>query len=531
MLILEAYQVEKWQGDRLLFAIDQLQVAKGAKVGIVGVNGVGKTTLLRVLAGEEEVDEGNIRCYGTIGWIRQEEEGASDLSGGEQTRGRIIPALREQPSILFADEPTSHLDMETCQWLEKELSHFTGTLLLVSHDRMLLDAICTQIIEVEQGKIDLYSGNYSNYRQQKEQKRERAAFEYQQYAQEKKRLTEAAKEKKRKSQSMNKPPTRMSTSESRLYKMGISSKITKVNNQAKALESRIHQLERKEKPLELPTVQFDVKQFHPIQGKIAVRFEKVKRTIGNKTLFEDFTATTPTGKKVGIIGRNGAGKSTLLEMVRSGWEGITLAPASRIGYFQQKLRILDESQSILENVKQTSPYSELFLRTTLARLLFPREAVDKQVGVLSGGEKVKIGLAKVFLSDANLLLLDEPTNFLDIFAREGLENVLAAYPGTILFTSHDRQFMERLAEHVIVFEQGNVTYFSDRYDLFLSTNRHYDKEQEQKHRLLQVENELTQLLGRLSIPQKGDDPVLLEQRFQELVKEKRRLKEARVNKE
>ncbi|MBA4492766.1 ribosomal protection-like ABC-F family protein [Paenactinomyces guangxiensis] len=538
MFVLEASHLKKWFADRLVFALDQFQIKTGEKIGVVGVNGAGKTTLLRVLAGEEPADEGQVVRRGTMEWIRQFDDSgyggeptlppASTMSGGEWTRSKIISALAEKPALLLADEPTSHLDIESVQWLEKELYQYAGAVLLISHDRALLDAVCTKILEVENGQVRLYQGNYSDYRRQKEHQRERARFEYEQYIAEKKRLTEAAIEKSRQSKSVLKAPKRMSNSEARipLNKLKGSSKEAKLEKQAKAIRSRIEQLEKKEKPAELPQVQFDLDVFQPIHGKNALQIEHLHKRFGKKNLFDSFSCTIPAGKKVALLGRNGAGKTTLLKMIAAQVPGVKIAPSAKIGYFDQKLDHLDEEKSILDNVKKDSPYSEMFIRTILARLLFPQETVYQPVRLLSGGEKTKVALAKVFLSDANLLLLDEPTNFLDLFTREQLEHVLKAYPGTILFATHDRQLMMQLVDHVLVLDKGKAVYFAGSYEEYTENQRRTRdlSEQECKQQLLQAENQLTELIGRLSMPQKGEDQEQLEARYQELLKEIKKLR-------
>lgn len=530
MFVLEANRLKKWLGDRLLFAVEQLQIEKGERMGIVGVNGAGKTTLLRVLAGEEPADEGVIHRHGTVAWMKQivKEPSVSTKSGGELTRMKLMRVLAEKASLLFADEPTSHLDLDGVQWVEKELKQYDGAVLLISHDRALLDAVCTKILEIEQGQVRLYQGNYSDYRRQKEQQRKRAWFEYEQYVSEKKRLTEVYREKKKQSLTMEKPPKGMSPSEARLIanKGKANSSRAKIDKQAKAIQSRINQLEKKEKPVELPTVQFDLDMYQPIQGKKAIHLERISKRFGKKQLFRELTCTIPTGKKVALIGKNGAGKSTLLQMIADQAAGIKLAPTAKIGYFHQQLASVNEDQTILENVRENSPYSEALIRTTLARLLFPRDAVFKPARCLSGGEKVKVALANIFLSDANVLLLDEPTNFLDLFAREELEKILKAYPGTILFASHDRQLIHHLADHVLILEKGKASYFAGTFAEYVQNQKHKSDaaEQEQKQRLLQAENELTEIISRLSMRQTGDDVDQLEKRYQELLREVKELR-------
>ncbi|TCS95107.1 ribosomal protection-like ABC-F family protein [Hazenella coriacea] len=531
MFILEAQKVKKWLGDRLLFSMDQLQIFKGDKIGIVGVNGAGKTTLLRCLSKEMPVDEGIIHLHGTMSWIHQGDGLDSDLeppaSGGEKTRRKIIKALAKSPALLLADEPTSHLDLESIQWLEKELQQYPGALLLISHDRSLLNAVCDKIIEVEQGVVQVYTGNYDEYRQQKEEQFRRQAFEYEQYVAEKRRLLDAKAETQLASQRVRKAPKRMGPSEARLHKWVTSGKKKKLDQGTKAIQSRINQLEEKEKPTSLPSVRFETEVFRPMESRVALRIDQVSKRIGARELFNSFTCQIPSGKKIALLGKNGVGKSTLLQMIVDQVPGVYLSPSTQIGYFRQNLTQLDEQKSILENVKEESPYTESLVRTVLARLLFRREDVYKPVGVLSGGERVKVALAKVFLSDCNCLLLDEPTNFLDVFTREELENVLRAYPGTILFASHDRQLIQGLAEHVLLIENKEAIYFSGTYQEWIQHKKDRslsDLVVEEKQRLLSLENELSEVLGRLSTTPKGDISSQLEKRFQQLVEEIKQVK-------
>lgn len=248
MFILEAHNIKRWIGDRLLFSIDNLQITHGEKIGVVGRNGTGKTTLLRILSGEKTIDEGNLTVNGTIAWIKQDPDQSTLLSGGEETKRKITRALSSYSSLLLADEPTSHLDVEGVQWLERNLVRYSGAVILISHDRELLNNACTRILEIDGKKTRIYNGNYESFLVQKEQARERAQFEYEQTEKERKRLLKSAKEKAAKAAKMNKTPRRMSTSESRLYKAGKGSQIAKVDKQVKAMQTRIEQLERKEKP-------------------------------------------------------------------------------------------------------------------------------------------------------------------------------------------------------------------------------------------------------------------------------------------
>lgn len=538
MLLLEANQIEKSYGERVIIRAEKLQIYQGEKIGLVGRNGAGKSTLLKMLARELEPDQGTIKILCTYTYVPQLEviettdlpkqaeqvwgipRKEHELSGGEETRKKIAAALSSPAQLILADEPTSHLDVQGIEMLEHELKNFPGALLIISHDRQLLNEVCTSIWEVAEGRVTCYPGNYDAYLEQKEHARTRAWFEYEQYIQEKRRLVQAAREKSQQSKSMKKAPSRMGNSEARLHKGTVREKKAKLDKQAKAIQSRIAQLEQKPKPKTEEEIVFDLNYFRPIHSKTILTFKEVKAQVGKRMLFNGLSGQIKPGDKVAILGKNGAGKSTLLQMIVRGDEGIQVAKPARIGYFHQKLKVLDEEKTILDNVQVTSKYSEQFIRTVLARLLFKREEVHKPVYLLSGGERVKTALAKVFLGDYNLLLLDEPTNFLDLQTKEALQIVLQAYPGTILFVSHDRYFVKALATHVIQIDNGKA---------FLRDIEQIDKKEatagneEQEVALLSLELELTEVISRLSIANDPEEKRMLEERYQELLVIKQRL--------
>ncbi|UUZ86939.1 ATP-binding cassette domain-containing protein [Paenibacillus sp. P26] len=492
---------------------------------------------MHILSGQTAPDQGTVRLYGKHAVIEQSDDGGpaqleDTRSGGERTRARIEAALREEAEILFADEPTSHLDLQGIRRVERELVQFPGLVVLISHDRELLDSVCRRILEVENGKIRLYEGNYSDYRRQRTEREARVRFEYEQYTQEKKRLTEAIREKTLKAKGMGKPPKRMSTSESRLHKEKAGQKQEKVHQAAKALEKRLERLPQAERPVEPPEVRFDINGFVPVYGKRVLSVDRLGRRFGGRILFENVSFSVPPGAKVALVGPNGAGKSTLLGRIRAKEEGVRFGPGASIGYFHQSQALLDNRETILENVMAQSIYPEVFVRTVLARMLFKREEVHKPVHLLSGGEKVKTALAQVFLSGCNVLLLDEPTNYLDVFTRERLEEVLLRYPGTILFASHDRRLIDRLADRIILFEPGRVRLFHGTYREYLERPEAAEERQDESgggettgsvsgpakpaipaEEKLRLELELTEVLGRLSLPQKPEVKEALEERY------------------
>jgi macrolide transport system ATP-binding/permease protein len=602
VLTIEAINLGKSFGDRLLFKVDQpLKLYRGDRLGIVGANGAGKTTLLQLLSGTLEPDAGTIKRYGTIAVVAQWEAEEGDWSGGEKTRQRLAAAFALQADVLFADEPTSHLDMNGIMEVEKMLGSYPGTVVLISHDRELLDSVCTRILEVDNGRLTMHTGNYSQYREFKDNERDRAWLDYDIYVAKKEQLTEAITEKKKRASRAVKTTNRLGSSEARMGKDYYEGKAAKMEKNAKAIKRRLEKLEVVEKPRELPAVRFDVQAYVPIHGKAAIRLTDLKRIVPmrcdgslrgpspeastavsgssvtsagipdtgtargiaarflrtdglqstyrpvgaedepqSRTLFRDLSLTIRPGAKVALLGPNGSGKSTLLRMIAEGAEGVRTAGSSRIGYFHQQFQLLNDDDTILDNVMSTSIHPESTVRTVLARLLFRREDVFKQIRLLSGGERVKVALAKLFLSDCNLLLLDEPTNYLDLPAKEEMEKVLKDYPGTILFATHDRRFAAQLADQVLSLDGGRYAWYDGSYGEYVQsvndsvkakqTVGNGGRAQEAKpakadeEELMRLELERNTILARLSMPGKHNDTVELDRRFKDLTEQIKRLK-------
>ena len=543
MTILFARNIEKSFGDRTLFTLPSLEIQTNDRIGIVGVNGAGKSTLLQILSKEIEADQGIVTHHSSIAIIPQLSEElpetassltkgkwnisnvADSMSGGERMRLKIAHALEQDAGILFADEPTSHLDMFGTEQLEKALLSYNGALVLISHDRDFLDTICTKIIEIEDGTIQEYKGNYSNYRKQKERERIQKQAEYEQYVQEKNRLEQSILQRKQRASSMTKVPTRFSSSESKLYKLSGAHGQENVSKAAKVLETRLEKLEKKEKPKDLSQAHFDVQYHTPIHSKVVVQLNKATKKIGDRTLFKNMNGTIAPGAKLAILGANGSGKTTLFNMLLTNERGIQLSKSCKIGYFEQTLSILKTDKTILENVLEETNYTESFVRTILARLLFRREDVHKPVHVLSGGERMKVALAKVFLGNYNMLLLDEPTNYLDLATQEELESMLQEYPGTILFISHDRAFIRSVADHILKVDEREPRIFHGNYEQYTKRTTQASvniTEQE----LLRLQTKLTEIISRISIPNPHDDITFLEQEYEKLLVQIQKCKEA-----
>lgn len=544
-MLVECKNLKKFYGDRLILDIEHLCIYDHDRIGVVGVNGAGKTTLLNLLSQRIEPDEGWVKLYGKCSYISQLEppeektirpEMASlfkvhhtyreSMSGGEKTRFKLAASLSQNHAILFADEPTSNMDLEGIQIVENSLAEYPGALVLVSHDRDLLDSLCTKIIEIEGGKIKTYSGNYSEYIKQKNEERKLAQFEYEQYVKEKKRLERAIISTREKVKSMRKTPRRMGNSEARLHKMGNQKAKAALDRAIKNMEKRIQHLEVKEKPPNIEKIKLDIGDVQKIYSKVIIEGNKLNKRFGEKVIFKDARFHLENGAKACLIGPNGCGKTTLLKMIVNQEPPIKIAPNVKIGYFSQELSILEEDKSILDNVMAESVYEESVVRILLARLLFKGDSVHKKIRVLSGGERVKASFAKIICSDFNLLILDEPTNYLDLNSLEAVEEVLRAYEHTLLFVSHDRRFINAVANQIVIIEDHKLKTFKGSYEEYMAVRSEAsDRKKEQiEEEILLLETRLTEVISKISMPSQKDDPELLEVEYREILGQIRRLK-------
>ena len=536
-ILLSANHIVQYFGERKILEFEKLNVYEGDHIGIVGGNGVGKTTLLNILSGELIPDEGSVIREVPVSYFKQFRDRAEQvdlqkcrklgltgklsrehLSGGEMTRLGLA-AMNKDSLLTFADEPTANLDADgvelCCQMLEQ-----CSTLLLISHDRAVLNRLCTRIIEVRDGCLYFYTGNFAAYHEQREQAFKRQEFEYQQYRSEKSRLEKAARQRSQASKSVRKAPSRMGNSEARLHKRAAGEKMEKLDSARKAILSRLEQLEVKEKPREMAQVRIDFSLTDPPANREIVMGDHITFSYGKKLIFENASFSLPKGSKTALIGPNGAGKTTLMELIWSGATGIRLVPKAKIGYFKQNLDTLDLSKTVLENVMETSVQSEKTMRGILARLLIRREDVFKKVSVLSGGERVKLAFAKLFGSPANLLLLDEPTNFLDMPAIEALQQMVEDYEGTVLFVSHDRTFLEECATRILRIEDRKLISFDG--NLTEWEKKQMESKSEKKMDKLLLELRLADVISRLSTPN-CQNKEELEKEFEQLIAQKNAL--------
>ena len=401
--------------------------------------------------------------------------------------------------------------------------------MIVSHDRELLDKLCSKIVEIEDGELKQYSGSYSQYKLQKDMEFERSQFEYKQYLDNKRALEEAIKEKKNRATSMKKAPSRMGNSEARLHKTGNQKAKANIDKAIKAMETRISKLEKKEKPKEQQNVIVDIQSAVKPVSRVLISGKGISKAFGSKELFKDAEFEIINGSKTALLGGNGTGKSTLLEMIMKSDKSIKLANGVNLGYFSQGTDILKDDETILENVMKDSVYPEYFVRTILARLLFRRDDVFKKAGKLSGGERVRTCFAKIFCSDANVIVLDEPTNYLDISSMEAVENAMKLYEGTIFFVTHDRKLISSIADRIIFIENHRLNTFEGCYEEYIESKKPAadSNEAEKNRKKLLLDTRLSEIISRLSMPGKSDDVEQLDMEYRRILAEIKRLESDR----
>ena len=491
MNILNIEHIHKIFGDKVIFDDISCGIDQGEKIGIIGVNGTGKTTLLRVIAGEEEPDEGQVitqngiriswlpqtpefpqhmtildyvaegkwqkdwstesearRMLNTLG-ITDENSNMDNLSGGEKKRVALARMLLNPADILILDEPTNHLDGEMVTWLEDFLRNFRGTVIMVTHDRYFLDRVANRILEISHGKLYSYAGDYSRFLELKAQREE----------------MELASDRKRRS------VLRM---ELEWAARGCRARSTK----QRARLDRLEALKAGKTPVKDQNVEMDSVETR--MGKKTVEFHHVSKSIEGRLLINDFDYIVLRDQRLGIIGPNGCGKSTLLKMV----EGL-VAPDSgeiqigetiRIGYLAQNVPDMDGRQRVIDYIREVAEYvptkeGRITASQMLERFLFDPAMQYTPVEKLSGGEKRRLYLLKVLMEAPNVLLLDEPGNDLDIPTMTILEDYLDSFSGIVITVSHDRYFLNKVCTQIADIDYGKIKLYAGNYDFWYESSQ------------------------------------------------------------
>lgn len=480
-ILIQAAGLQVTYMDRDVLRIPALEVYDGERIGIVGNIGAGKSTLLRVLAGEMACPGGRVQTHGAVAYMPQDgraqdavdaqgmawrgrlgvgQAPAVGVSGGEETRQRIADALASDAHCILADEPTCNMDKEGVNTLVRMLAAYRGALVVVSHDQDFLDAVVDKIWALADGEIEEFYGNYSDYEGQMAQRARQQAQEYAAYVKERDRLEAAYAQKKAMAQRAGKAPGAKTGRKNIPDKNGMTkaygSREKTLHRAADNMLDRLEGLAEIEKPGQAARVQFVTKPELTLHNKYPIVGEGVCKAYGERVLLKNASFQIPLGAKVALTGRNGAGKTTLLRMILDREPGIAVSPKAEMGYLSQDAGDAMGPERLLDFVAQGSAQKEHVRRAMLAAVGFAQRDLAKAMGALSGGERMKAKLCRIFAGRHNVLLLDEPTNYMDLGSTVALEGFIREYPGTIVFVTHDGRLVERAADVVYEIDGGEV---------------------------------------------------------------------------
>lgn len=531
--MLNMNHLNKSIADRKLFHLDHLSISDQDKVGLIGNNGVGKTSFLKILAGIDSDYEGQLDISAKLAWLMNEETRDLNFSGetlsraqldadesyspGQYQRLKLTSLLKDQEAFLLIDEPTSHLDIDQKEKLASRMKGRKKGYVMVSHDRDFINKTCNKIMELSGGQFELYNGNYQFYLEERLRRQKFKEREYDKYIKEKNRLENLSQELEDQSASVRKTPKRMGNSEARLHKMGGQENKKKLDKQAKAVQSRLNQLDVKEKPEKDQDIKLTIPDKDKIQSRILIRSQDLTKRFGQKVIFDQAQLEITNGRKWALLGDNGSGKTTLLKMILE--KEVYVHPKLKVGYYSQLSGTIDLEKSVLANVEETSIYDETLTRIVLARLTFKGDQVWKKVANLSDGEKAKVKLAKLVTGDFNFLMLDEPCNYLDIQTIEALEGLLVNNVRPLLFVSHDVSFINKVATDLLLIEDQKIKTFSGNLDQYQKEKQKPSPADESD---LRLDFRLTSINNRLAaIDLSSKEREKLEKEFDRLIELKR----------
>lgn len=371
---------------------------------------------------------------------------------------KIAKALAENSDAIFADEPTCNLDNGSIEYITNTLKYYSGSVVVISHDRYFLDEIVNKIWEIENGKITEYWGNYTQYLEQKEQENRTHIRKYEQYVNEKQRLEKIVDEKLKQAQKVGKRKSQKNTENGgRLaHQKSTGSKEKTLHKSAKVAEKRMEELEEISKPTKERQIHFKISSSLEMYNPVPIMSDNLNKKVSNKVIFENAKFKIPLGKKVAITGANGTGKTTLLKMILNKEEGIEISPKVQIGYFAQNGYKFEKEQNVLEFLRKASDYSISEIRSMIAMLGIKQNVITREMKTLSGGEVIKILLCKMLLGRYNVLIMDEPNNYLDIQSIVALESLMQQYRGTIIFVSHDKRLVENVADIIYEIQDNKI---------------------------------------------------------------------------
>lgn len=541
-IVIECKNIFKEYGDKTVLNNINLKFDSKERVGIVGNNGCGKTTLANIINNEEEVTKGKVDYYLNnmkIGYMKQSienEEIKSTLSGGEKTKKKLTKILFGNYDVLLLDEPTNHLDYEGLKWLINELKKFKGLVIIISHDRYFLDMTVNKIIEIEDGNAKEYNGNYTDYRNKKKIEFENSLHQYYEQEKTKERINGQIEELKGWSSKAHREARKKAVASGN-KKGGKEYNRAKAKKMDIAIKSRIKRLEKIDvegidKPKEEKCVYFQLNNADKI-GSVVLNAEDLSKSFDNKVLFNKSSFYIKQGEKIGIYGNNGCGKSTLLKCIlkQCSYDGeLYMSEKRNVGYISQDVEGLNVDKTIMELFYWNDRKEQGNLRTKLNLIGFDSGSLNKKVSELSLGERMKLKILIMIQNQCDVLILDEPTNHIDLHVREQLENILEEYNGTIILVTHDRYMLQKICNKLLVFDNKYIKRYEYGFQEYLNhkevisnikksdiKNDFKNKEAEE----MIIDNRIAAIISELSFCKAGTEKYIqLDNEYKELLRYK-----------